>query len=216
MSDSPQASRFRAVAGSPPPKGHNLAAPPAVPLKYLCANCDEFFFPEGRPGPFCSRACKSRAGAVRAFRSAFSTYGRNSLPDDVRDALKIVMAQALSGGYDTKARYIPQATRTYVIPRDGGLCVMCGGAGTEIDHIDGPDPDPVNLRLLCHSCHVGVTMAHHRPIDSDSDTDEVFKQLTGRIDRETPERDCDGPQWATQWRLWAKTHAAPTSREHEL
>ena len=216
MTDPPLPTRFRLEARGQPAKRRKPAAPPAAALKYLCANCDEFFTPEGRPGPFCSRACKSKASTVRAFRAAFSTYGRNSLPDDVRDALQIVMAQALSGGYDTKARHIPQAKRDYVITRDAGLCVMCGEPGTEIDHIDGSSPDPSNLRLLCHSCHVGVTKAHHRPIDDNSDADELFTVLAGRIDRETPERDCDGPEWATQWRQWAKTHAAPISDRNEL
>lgn len=191
--------------------------PPST--KYLCANCDEYFIPEGGLSPFCSQGCKAQANVVRAFRAAFTKYGRNSLPDDVRDALRIVMAHALSGGYDAKARHLPKAVPDFVIGRDRGLCVMCGAAGTEIDHIDGPDPDPSNLRLLCHACHVAVTMTHLRPLDGndaaleEGDADDIagkrdlFDRLTSRIDRDVPERACDGPEWATQWRGWAKANA---------
>lgn len=34
--------------------------------------------------------------------------------------------------------------------------------GTEIDHINGDSSDPDNLRLLCHTCHVGVTLSYSR------------------------------------------------------
>ena len=66
--------------------------------QYLCANCDVRFQTGSRLTAFCSLACRSQAGVVRAFRSAFSTYGRNSLPEDVEQALRIQMAHALSGG----------------------------------------------------------------------------------------------------------------------
>ena len=153
--------------------------------QYLCANCDVRFQSGSRLTAFCSLACKSQAGVVRAFQSAFSTYGRNSLPEDVEQALRIQMAHALSGGYDSVARYLPRAAREAIIERDGGLCVFCQSPGTEIDHIDVDSSDPTNLRLLCHSCHAGVTMSHHRHIDprTEPEVDALFRTLTERIDR---------------------------------
>lgn len=44
--------------------------------------------------------------------------------------------------------------RTAILERDGGLCVLCGAAATDIDHIGPPDDHhPTNLRALCRRCH---------------------------------------------------------------
>lgn len=102
-----------------------------VEASYLCANCDTRFR-SARPLPYCSLACKSQAKAVRAFRSAFATYGR-ALPEDVAQGPRIKMAHGLAGGYDSLARYLSRAASKHIIERDGGSCVLCSSPGTEID-----------------------------------------------------------------------------------
>lgn len=47
--------------------------------------------------------------------------------------------------------------RAKAYQRDGGQCVRCGRAGTEVHHripaaLGGPDT-PGNLITLCHKCH---------------------------------------------------------------
>ncbi len=121
------------------------------------------------------------------------------------------MAMALSGGYDSAARYLPAAARQAIIDRDGGHCVLCDGPGNEIDHIDGDSPDPANLRLLCHSCHAGVTLSHcghHDDPRTDAEIDALFDRLTARIDEATPTRACDDAEdWAATWRSSILQHA---------
>lgn len=44
--------------------------------------------------------------------------------------------------------------RKRVYKRDGGMCVLCGAPGNDVDHIvPGDDHNMENLRLLCTSCH---------------------------------------------------------------
>ena len=119
------------------------------------------------------------------------------------------MAHALGGGYDSAARYLPRAAREHIIERDGGRCVRCASPGTEIDHIDGDSSDPSNPRLLCHTCHVGVTLSHsrHAPAKSDAEIDAVFAVITGRVDSPAPARACNTADWLTTWRIWTLEHA---------
>jgi len=176
---------------------------------YLCANCDARFTAGAQLRPFCSIGCKSQAKTVRAFRAAFATYGRLSLPADVEQGLRIKLAHALAGGYDSTARYLSTAARQSIIERDGGQCQMCHSPGDKIDLIDGASSDHSNLRLLCHSCHAGVTMSHHRHIDprTEPEIDALFDQLTTRIDASTPTRPCDAADWPPTWRSWTLQHA---------
>ena len=45
--------------------------------------------------------------------------------------------------------------RAKVKKRDGDTCVLCGRAGTDVDHIvPGDDHSLMNLRLLCSDCHL--------------------------------------------------------------
>ena len=71
--------------------------PAGVDASYLCANCDTRLR-SALPLPYCSLACKSQATTVRAYRSAFATWGRATLPEDVAQALRIKMVDALAGG----------------------------------------------------------------------------------------------------------------------
>lgn len=188
----------------------SCASDTTAATRYLCANCATRFQCGSRPTAFCSLACKSQACVVRVFRASFATYGRDSLPEDVTQALRIKMAHALSGGYDSVARDLPRAACEAIMKRDSGRCVQCHSPGTVIDHIDGDSPHPTNLRLLCHTCHIGVTMSHHRHVDprTEPEIDALFTRLTDRIDRDAPSRACDAPDWATGWRAWVLEHAS--------
>jgi len=92
------------------------------------------------------------------------------------------MAHTLAGGYDSTARHLSRAARENIAERDGGLCVMCSFPGTEIDHINGDNSDLDNLRLLCFSCHLTVTLSHsrHAPTRTDAEIDAFFAEITAR------------------------------------
>lgn len=50
------------------------------------------------------------------------------------------------------------ARRQYILQRDQNTCQICGGLGTEVDHIErGDDHSFHNLRTLCTSCHASKT-----------------------------------------------------------
>ncbi len=171
----------------------------AISTGRTCASCSTTWLAEGRPKAYCSPACESTAKAIRYARKKTDEYRGRDLPDDVHYAIRIKIAHAVSGGYDKAARKLTPEVQQAVIDRDRGLCVLCGQLWAEIDHIDGPDSNPSNLRLLCTKCHRGVTEAHLRPI-TDSATLELRDRLLRRIDAPEPERPCDQPGW--DWRNW--------------
>lgn len=48
----------------------------------------------------------------------------------------------------------PAQARRECIKRDGGLCVLCGEPGSEVDHKNRTGTHELdNLQLLCRSCH---------------------------------------------------------------
>jgi len=110
-------------------------------------------FRAARPLPYCSLACKSQAKTVRAFRAAFATYCRATLPDDVAQGLRIRMAHALAGGYYSPVRYLSRAARDHIVDRDGGLYVLCSSPGTEIDPLTATAP----TRTTCDCSATPVT-----------------------------------------------------------
>ena len=135
------------------------------------------------------------------------------MPEDIKYALRIKIAHALNGGYDEDARRLSPETRQAVRDRDHDRCVLCGDAGTEIDHIDGADDSLVNLRLLCGHCHQTVTEEHLRPITEDRD--KVLRdEILARINSEEPMRPCDQPNW--NWRAWCAAHGLADPEEAHL
>lgn len=164
-----------------------------------CVNCDGRY--QGAPAstPLCSLACESQARTVRAFRSAFATYGRHSLPPEVEQGLRIQMAHALASG-DSPAQYRPQAAREYISARDGGRCALCSSPATEIDHV-GDLSEPPNLRLLCSGCHAtsqSLSHGRHGAVRTDAEIDALFNRLISRVDAPTPTRACDAGDWGPQ------------------
>src|SRR5947209_17096594 len=111
-----------------------------LPIEYLpllshplkCVNCGHDL---REAKLFCSGLCRDEAKFVRYFRACILD-GRTTQPD-VLEALEIKMAHILAGGYDARARALPESSRRAVILRDRGVCRSCGIEGTEIDHIQG-------------------------------------------------------------------------------
>lgn len=168
------------------------------------ANCGLTRLADGtKPTPYCSLSCRSEAKAVRYARQARAEWHDRPMPDEVEYAVGIKIAHALNGGYDEAARRLPPEIRQAVRVRDRSRCVQCQAPGTEIDHIDGPDKNLSNLRLLCSSCHRTVTEAHLQPI-TDAGHLERRDQLVARINSDEPTRPCDEPNW--DWRAWCAAH----------
>ena|ERR1700694_4260355 len=103
-------------------------------------------------------------------------------------------------------------TRNTVVERHGGRYVLCGQAGTEIDHIAGNSSELSNPQLLCHECHTAKTQESFRPIEPGGQADKIWSELMARINSPEPlrERD-DEATWPSQWRQIAAERRSATS-----
>lgn len=179
--------------------------PKPRPQALVCPNCDTVFEPLTVERLYCSLRCHDEAKTVRYARKKY-LESPGGLPSDIHEAIDMKRGHALAGGYDETARRLSPETRQTVKDRDRGLCVLCGCAGDEIDHIDGPSSDLSNLRLLCHDCHMDISKARFRPI-TDDETWARRQALMLRIHAAEPLQPCDGPEWSTSWRAWRQEHA---------
>ncbi len=171
----------------------------------LCPNCGERFHPPNLRGMYCSLRCKDEAKYVRYHRRVLVEYP-DGPPEDVAIAVRMKRVYALGNGYDATARRLSPETRAAVIERDRGMCVMCGQPGEEIDHIDGPSSDLMNLRFLCKECHRFVTEEHIKPI-VDEDTKDRTKALYIRVHvAEDPVFPSDRDDWDDIRKAWKAEH----------
>ena len=181
------------------------AARKADAAYYTCVNCDRCFASRGYRTPYCSVACHDQAKAVRYFRRRTAQYGKH-LPEDIRDAIAIKLAHAVSGGYDEASRRLHPLQRRQVFDRDQDQCVLCGAPAVQIDHIAGPDNHPENLRAVCDPCHRKQTRLHMSPISPGSEADSLLAELRQRALSGKPLRPCDADDWANNWRAWVDAH----------
>lgn len=102
--------RNRSTTSSIDPRAVLLVAFP-----FPCANCDT---PVADGSLFCTDLCRDTAKFVRYYRERMA-HGTLWQPD-IQEAIQIKRAQILRGGYDARARRVPNAIRQSVIDRDGG------------------------------------------------------------------------------------------------
>ncbi|HYR06480.1 MAG TPA: HNH endonuclease [Longimicrobium sp.] len=175
-----------------------------------CVSCGSIFeSPTARL--FCSDLCAEEATLVR--------YARRCRADgrihrvDVQEAIDIRMALVLGGGYPRRERQLSAAVRAEIRERDEGRCRICGGEGTEIDHISGSDGNPENLQLLCNRCHTQKTIASFRTVKpGDPDYDEINARaslIMKRIEAVHPQHACDDPD---EWQSLSRTLLAQRRR----
>ncbi len=162
-----------------------------------CANCMEPL-PEKIDGLFCSELCSQTADTIRYWRRV-SRDGRIDDPD-VKLAIRTRVAHLLAGGYRRQARQLSDGVREQVWRSDGGLCVLCGKPGAEIDHIDTDSADLSNLQLLCLECHHAKTARQMVPA-SEVQTTWINELIAERVVPNVPALLCDDEvRWATEWR----------------
>jgi 5-methylcytosine-specific restriction endonuclease McrA len=174
-----------------------------------CVNCGR---PLRRGGSvlYCSDACSQEASYVRYFRLALSD-GRWRKAE-VQEAIRIRGVVVMNGGYPRAERALPEQLRRFVLERDHYTCQSCGGRGSQVDHIRmrGVNQNlnhPLNLQVLCASCHREKTLADIRLI-SQRDDPELWQKLhakSAELDRrvraDPAERVCDDErQWPLVWR----------------
>ncbi|MBA4181351.1 MAG: hypothetical protein C0506_12240, partial [Anaerolinea sp.] len=173
-----------------------------------CFNCGELLVWEPTPPPssrrwlFCTQHCQQQAKYVRYFRST-AKDGRQTDPGVLYE-LKIKRAHVLNGGYPADERRLSPETRAFVVKRDAGQCVECGGQGTEIDHLeplDGPALNaPANLQLLCKDCHWNKTARNLVPVSpADTAAHATLARLAARCDAVTPLSFADDQE---RWETW--------------
>jgi hypothetical protein len=162
-----------------------------------CANCLEPL-PEEVEALFCSSWCGEIADAVR-YQRRVTRDGRIDDPL-VKEAVQIRNAFLLAGGYRALGRTMSVATRVAVKTRDGGKCLVCGKAGTEIDHIDGSSGELDNLQLLCADCHHNKTAENLVPASPEQRT-QLMALFVARALPDTPILLADDEvEWQTSWR----------------
>jgi len=173
---------------------------PPVPLSTLpsdpwkCPNC-------GLPvvnakSPYCGECCKSQAAFIRQYRA-----GRDTGFDEERQvAMGQSLWQILGGGYPLRRSMVPERVIQKVIARDGGLCGVCQGPATTIDHIRTACNRPINLRAVCETCCRDrpfldpVVMRRH-------EFRVLLDQIATRVQSPEPLRVCDDqPTW--DWRAF--------------
>jgi 5-methylcytosine-specific restriction endonuclease McrA len=184
---------------APSPDQLALMSNPSVPGHFIddhCAYCDTELHPRVE-ALFCGDCCAQTADFVR--------YARNVVADgrveraDVQEALRTRMAFLVVGGYPETARRLTHRVRAAVMERDGGRCVLCGGPGTEIDHMAGHSDDLSNLRLLCHECHQSITDSHMVAMAPEHIA--IKDAIWARVNAQRPTRLCDDEhEWKNHWR----------------
>lgn len=144
---------------------------------------------------YCSELCEQEAAYVRYARRC--RLSERYQGPDVKEAIIIRLALILGGGYDKRARQLPDSLRRSVIQRDEGKCQACGQPGEEIDHISGNSSDPANLQLLCNSCHNKKTVSSFRRITEASHPEEWarWQWLRFRVEAKDPVLICDSDKW---------------------
>lgn len=66
---------------------------------------------------------------------------------------------------DRTGRRLAAEVRAAVLAANDGLCCHCRvQVATEVDHLNGPSNDRINLQGLCHGCHIAKTMATLEPM----------------------------------------------------
>ncbi len=170
-----------------------------------CPNCDG-----ASPKLFCCELCSQEAAFIRYLRRKVSNVDVGI--DVVRDGIGTPLLMIRGGGYPTRERTVPKATREFVISRDGGLCQVCGAAGTEIDHIAGSSNDPGNLRLLCKT-HNGVRVHENAIVVDDpvrvAEIQAHDRRLAERVAAVSPYRLCDDEvRWQSVWSTFRPRKAA--------
>lgn len=96
-----------------------------------CPNCGK---PESSPRtPYCSEECRLTAAFVRQFRAA--TANGSIFERDKQIRLGQALWSLQGGGYPLRQMLIPEKTLAQVLTRSGGVCYVCGGPASEVDHV---------------------------------------------------------------------------------
>jgi hypothetical protein len=148
-----------------------------------------------RPSLYCHDLCKQKADVVR--------YTRGSIDDgrihqvDVQEAVGTKLLMVTGGGYPARERIVPKAVREAIFERDRHVCVLCGAAATEIDHIRGNSNDPTNLRAVCRTCNIREAFENSRKVNKHEEPElyatlqAIFVEIASRIAAPLPLRACD-------------------------
>jgi hypothetical protein len=176
-------------SGRYPPKTTESVAPYLTAC--LCLNCD---LTSGGP-IFCSELCSQEASLIRYVRRRLADG--SVVQPDIQEAIGIKLLMLTGGGYPDKARELSKAARLAILKRDRHTCQLCGGRASEVDHMSGSSPDPLNLRALCRSCNQVRAFDTARRITAKSDPEAFVRikeqrtRLAQRVGARPPLRLCD-------------------------
>lgn len=169
-----------------------------------CPNCGEPFLRKGR-ALYCSLACGQTAELIRYARRKRleGTLDR----EDVAEAIRIRLSQIIfNGGYDKRARNVPDELRAEVFTRAGGICQNCGRAfeaegdyRATIQHCNGDSNDEADLQAWCWRCN--MDHAQSVPVISTPEQECLATTIIARWEAPQPLRVCDDEElWPKVWR----------------
>lgn len=179
-----------------------------MPQPPLCLNCDGPLL--GRSVLYCSDACQQEASYVRYYRQVLAD-GRWRKPE-IQETLRIRGVVVMNGGYPYAERAVSKQYREFVLQRDNYTCRSCGEPGTQVDHIRlyGVSHNinhPLNLQVLCASCHRAKTLSDIQLISHREDPElwqklhDKSAELARRVRADPAERVSDDEQrWGGAWR----------------
>jgi hypothetical protein len=178
------------------------AAPAALSAGMSCAGCcgKTCEVPELYCGPY----CRDAANTVRYARKALVERRRDD--PDFRLGFGTKLLSLFQGGYP-RGRRLSQALRETVLERDGWRCQLCGEPATEVDHIQGDSPDPMNLRAACGPCNrarvwtVDGVVTDEERAEAVAVAENISAEIALRIAANAPLHLCDdGERWEASWR----------------
>ena len=172
-----------------------------------CPNCSEPFLRKRRK-IFCSPACQQTTELIRYARRKRreGTFDR----PDIMEAIRIRLSHIIgNGGYDKRARQIPDELRSKIFAEADGKCQNCGKTfevkgdyRPTIQHCKGASHNDADIQAWCFRCN----MDHALSLLTTNPTPEQVSERALIVERwEAPQalRVVDDDElWPNVWRTF--------------
>lgn len=169
-----------------------------------CPNCKEPFLRKGQD-LYCSLACAQTAELIRYARRKRieGTFNRADIADAIASRLSQII---INGGYDKKAREVPEELRTKIFAKAEGKCQKCGKRFESegeyrptIQHCKGASNDEAHLQAWCWRCNTNHSISI--PVAITPEQAQIKADIISRWEAQKPLQPCDDQElWPKIWR----------------